>query len=65
MEVKIICKIKRIMELENINQKELAQKLGLTPVAISRYLSGKRKITVELAIDISNVFNVSLDWLLK
>lgn len=65
MEVKIICKIKKIMEFENINQRQLAQKIGLTPVAISRYLSGNRKLTIEFVIKISNAFNVSLDWLLK
>lgn len=61
----MINKIKRLMEFENINQRQLGQKIGLTPVAISRYLSGNRKPTIEFAIKISNAFNVSLDWLLK
>jgi len=61
----VINKIKRLMEFENINQRQLGQKIGLTPVAISRYLSGNRKPTIEFAIKISNAFNVSLDWLLK
>lgn len=61
----MINKIKRLMEFENINQRQLANKLKLTPVDVSRYLSGKRKPTIKFAIGISNVFNVSLDWLLK
>lgn len=61
----MINKIKRLMEFENINQRQLSQKIGLTPVAVSRYLSGKRKITIEFAINVSNAFDVSLDWLLK
>lgn len=61
----MINKIKRLMEFENINQRQLGQKIGLTPVAISRYLSGNRKPTIEFAIKISKAFNVSLDWLLK
>ena len=61
----MINKIKRLMEFENINQRQLGQRIGLTPVAISRYLSGNRKPTIEFAIKISKAFNVSLDWLLK
>ena len=61
----MINKIKRLMKFENINQRQLSQKIGLTPVAVSRYLSGNRKPTIDFAIKISNAFNVSLDWLLK
>lgn len=61
----MINKIKRLMEFENINQRQLGQRIGLTPVAISRYLSGNRKPTIDFAIKISKAFNVSLDWLLK
>lgn len=61
----MINKIKRLMEFEKINQRQLAVKTNLTPVAISRYLSGNRKPTIEFALKISKVFNVSLDWLLK
>ena len=61
----MIEKIKRLMDFENINQKQLAHKLNLTPVAVSRFLSGQRKPTIEFVIKISEVFNVSLDWLLK
>ncbi len=61
----MINKIKRLMEFENINQRQLGQKIGLTPVAISRYLSGNRKPTIEFAVKIAKTFNVSLDWLLN
>lgn len=61
----MITKIKRLMEFENMNQKQLADEIGLTPVAVSRYLSGKRKPTIDFAVSISKAFGVSLDWLLK
>lgn len=61
----MINKIKRLMEFENINQRQLGEKIGLTPVAISRYLSGNRKPTIEFAVKIAKTFNVSLDWLLN
>lgn len=61
----MINKIKKMMQINNMNQRELAAKCNLTPVAISRFLSGHRKVTVDFAIKISDVFGVSLDWLLK
>ena len=61
----VIEKIKKMMQINNMNQRELAEKCSLTPVAISRFLSGHRKVTVDFAIKISDVFGVSLDWLLK
>ena len=61
----MINKIKRLMEFNNINQKQLADGIGLTPVAISRFLSNKRKPTIDFALRISKFFNVSLDWLLN
>ena len=61
----MIEKIKKLMDFTNMNQKQLAHKLGLTPVAVSRYLAGKRKPTIDFAVSVSNAFGVSLDWLLK
>lgn len=61
----MIEKIKRLMEFNGMNQKKLSQLTGLSPVLISRYLSSKRKPTIELAVKTSKVFDVSLDWLLK
>jgi len=61
----VINKIKKLMEFNNINQRQLAEKIKMTPVAVSRYLSGNRKPTIEFAVSISKAFDVSLDWLLK
>ena len=61
----IIDKLKRIMVIEGINQKQLSTKLNVSQVAVSRYFSGKRKITIEFVVNVSRTFNVSLDWLLK
>lgn len=65
MKMNIIDKLKRIMVIEGINQKQLSAKLNVSQVAVSRYFSGKRKITIEFAVNVSRTFNVSLDWLLK
>jgi len=61
----MFAKIKRLMELEHINQKELAQKLNMTAVDISRFFNGKRKPTIEFVVKVSKLFNISIDWLLN
>lgn len=57
-------KIRKLMKFNNLNQKQLALNIGMNPITISRLLSGKRKLTIEYALKISNYFEVSLDWLL-
>lgn len=61
----MIEKIKRLMQFYNINQKQLASEIGLSPVAISRYMLNNRKPTIDFALRISKYFKVSLDWLLN
>lgn len=56
---------KKLIENHNLNQKEAAEKLGLTEAAVSRYLSGKRgdlqipngKITKEFEESCNRIFN--------
>lgn len=61
----MIEKIKRLMIFNNMNQRQLAKATGYSAVDISRLLSSHRKPTIEFAIKVSKVFDVSLDWLLK
>ena len=61
----MIEKVKRLMAYQEMNQRKLASATGLTPVEICRYLSGKRKPTIDFAVRVAKVFDVSLDWLLK
>ena len=53
-----------LMEVNNMTQVELANKIGTTNVTISRYISGERSPRIEIASEIAKVFNVSLDYLL-
>lgn len=57
-------KIKKILKEENISQVEFAKKLGLSESAISRYLAGKRQISIELLVRITKLLKVSADYLL-
>lgn len=56
----------RLMELREIHglsKAEFAQKLGINKSAITRWENGDVKPTLDVLINISKTFNVSLDWL--
>lgn len=58
---------KRIQELRekfDMNQKELADKVGLNYSVMNRIESGKRPIRDDELIKIADVFNVTTDYLL-
>ena len=58
---------KRLAQLRKdfgLTQKELAEKLGLTPKAISFYELNQREPSNGLLQDFSRLFNVSVDYLL-
>lgn len=58
---------RRVQELlfeNNINQKKLAEKIGLTPATLSRNMNGLNSTKIEVVISIAKFFNVSTDYLL-
>lgn len=57
----------RILNLRkelNLNQKELAEKVGITEASLSRYENNLREPKAEIIIRLSNVLNCSTDYLL-
>ena len=53
-------------ETNNINNyEELATKLNVTRQAVSSWETGKNLLDIEILINISNVFNISLEQLIK
>ena len=57
---------KRLIELReehNLNQKELAAKLGVAPNTISSYENESAKPKLDGIIEIARFFNVSIDYL--
>lgn len=59
---------KRIAELRNINnitQLELAEKLGVTDRAVSKWETGGGYPDIALLPQIADIFNVSVDYLLR
>ena len=53
-----------LLEEKNITQRELADKINVTEVTISRYLSGERSPRIEIVNKIAEYFDVSIDYLL-
>jgi HTH-type transcriptional regulator/antitoxin HigA len=48
-----------------LNQKQLAEKLGVPNSRISEYLKGKRDITLEVAKKLKNQLNIDADIILQ
>lgn len=57
-------KLKEALSLNNMTQKELAEKTGLTVASISRYITGIRVPSASVIRDVAVVLNVTTDYLL-
>ena len=56
--------VRERMDILYINQKELVDKIGVTPATISCYLKGSRTPKVDVIIKISRVLECSMDYLI-
>lgn len=57
-------RIRNLREQENILQNDLARKIDVSNVVLSRYESGERKPDYETLWKIADCFNVNIDYLL-
>jgi transcriptional regulator with XRE-family HTH domain len=57
-------RLKKVLNDRGMMQKELAEKIGVSEVVISRYIHGGRIISVPILIEICKALNVSADYLL-
>ncbi len=57
-------RLKKILNEQGMMQKELAEKIGVSEMVISRYIHGGRIISVPILIEICKALNVSADYLL-
>ena len=65
MNVKIGAKIKALRARDNITQEKLAEALGVTNKAVSRWESGSGYPDIEYISPIANFFNVTTDYLFE
>jgi transcriptional regulator with XRE-family HTH domain len=57
-------RLKKLRKEQNITQKELGEQFNLSSRVIGYYESEERTPTPDFLLDISNYFNISLDYLL-
>ena len=58
-------RIKKLRKEKNLTQKELGDKLNVHANTISMYEKGNRKVSLETANKLSEIFNVSVDYIIK
>ncbi len=56
-------RVKELMIRENINQKELSKKSGISEASLSRYLKGSTQPRMDVLINIANAFKVDVNTL--
>ena len=56
-------RIRKIMEMANLTQKEFAKTLNLAQSTVSEYISGKTTPSDKVLLLISKTFNISYHWL--
>lgn len=56
-------RLKYLREIYDLDRKQMADKLNTSVATLCRYENDKMRPTLEMAISISRVFNVTLDWL--
>ena len=63
-ELKIFSKrLNEQLDKQNMNQSELAEKCGLSPAAVSRYVNGERTPNATHLVNIAKALDVSCDYL--
>ena len=58
-------KIKKYREAKKITQAEIAELLGVSPATVSKYEAGTLEPNIESIKKLSELFDVSIDELLK
>lgn len=58
------CRIALLRRSIGINQQQLAEKLHISPSTVGMYEQGRRTPNVDILVQMSKIFNVSLDYLI-
>jgi len=58
-------RLKKLREELNLSQGKMANLLGVSQSALSKWESGKREIPIGVLIKLKQKFNVNLNWLLS
>lgn len=58
------CRIAQLRRCAGLSQSQLAQQLHITPSALGMYEQGRRTPSLEILVQLSRIFDVSLDYLI-
>jgi len=58
-------KIKKLRTYKGLTKQSLGKKLNVSTATISMWENGQRKPDLNKLINLSNLFNVSIDWLIN
>lgn len=64
MGIELGARISQLLKSRNIQQKELAEQIGITEATISRYISGTREPKPEVLANIATALRTTSDYLL-
>lgn len=64
IEVKFVERLKELIARENIKQKDLAEDVGITEAALSRYMKGDRTPHGETLCNLATALHTTTDYLL-
>lgn len=53
--------INEVILKSGIKKGYIAKQLEINPVTLSNYISGKRKISLEMAVELSRILNCKID----
>ena len=56
--------LKKIRDQQNLNQQKVAMDLNISREALSHYETGKREPSLSLLVQMSEYFNVSINYLI-
>lgn len=56
-------RLKSLLENKNFNQKEFADKVGITEATLSRYINNIVVPKIEIVVKMADILNVSIDFL--
>ena len=56
-------RIRQIRKDENLSQRKLAKKLGISQTLVGFFERGQRRVPIDILLEISRMGEVSLDWL--
>jgi transcriptional regulator with XRE-family HTH domain len=57
--------LQKYLETKKISQRDFAEAARISPALLSRYLSGKRKLSIDAALRVSKLSGLSLDALFR